>query len=83
MTYEKNYNGSLWYLRTFDFFPENLELYGLSRIKRQYIEDTCFGEHKGKIYDSLEEAVNDSYKIRKMLGINDPEHVFKLLNNGY
>lgn len=78
-TYEKYYNSSLWYLRPFDFFPENLETFGLFKVKRQYVDNECFKNNKGKIYNSLEEAVSDSYKIRKMIGINDPDHVLKLL----
>lgn len=75
----KKYYNNCWYLRDFDFFPMHLSEHPqLSSIQQHVIQNV---DNRISIFYSLEDAVNASYKIRKLLSIRNPEIVLRKLND--
>ena len=73
----KKYYNNCWYLRDFDFLPEHLSEHPqLSSIQQHFIQNI---DNRISIFYSLEDAVNASYNVRKLLGIRDFEIVLKRL----
>ena len=73
----KKYYNNCWYLRDFDFLPMHLSEHPqLSSIQQHVIQNI---DNRISIFYSLEDAVNASYNIRKLLGISNFEIVLKKL----
>lgn len=73
----KKYYNNCWYLREFDFLPMHLSEHPqLSTIQQHFIQNI---DNRISIFYSLEDAVNASYNVRKLLGIRDFEVVLKKL----
>ena len=75
----KKYYNNCWYLRDFDFFPMHLSEHPqMSTLQQHFIQNI---DNRISIFYSLEDAVNASYNIRKLLAIRDAEIVLKKLDD--
>ena len=75
----KKYYNNCWYLRDFDFLPMHLSEHPrLNSIQQHFIQNI---DNRISIFYSLEDAVNASYNVRKLLGIRDAEIVLKKLDD--
>ena len=61
-----NRYGKLWYLREFDYLPQELTYYDKNLTKDFFI---CVNKRLFEIFDNKEDAYEASYQVRKLRGI--------------
>jgi hypothetical protein len=60
-------NGTQWYLREFDFLPEPVKFYR-ARLSKKFF---ALSGINFKLYATKEDAMKDSIRIRRMLGLKE------------